>query len=105
MTCVHALPVTGGRRERYGKGRHCGCRGKEHKARYHGIVWRRERTSLNGPWNIVVDEHSIGAQALFDLAYFTSPPELTRMEPVEFSLAPPRQLQVLRDFYAQKVAE
>ncbi len=61
----------------------------------------RERTSLNGPWNIVVDEHSIGAQGLFGTAYYTPVPELTGMELVEFSFDPRRQLQVPGEWNTQ----
>ncbi len=61
----------------------------------------RERNSLNGPWNIVVDEHGIGAQGLFGLAYYTPPPELTGMELVEFSFDPRRQLQVPGEWNTQ----
>lgn len=61
----------------------------------------RARQSLNGDWNIVVDEHSIGAQGLFGTAYYTPVPELTGMELVEFSFDPRRQLRVPGDWNTQ----
>ncbi len=61
----------------------------------------RERISLNGPWNVVVDEHAIGARGLFGLAYYDLPPETSGMELIEFSFDERRQLQVPGDWNTQ----
>ncbi len=61
----------------------------------------RDTVSLNGAWNVVVDEHDIGAKGLFGSAYYDVPEPLTGMELVEFSFDPRRQLQVPGDWNSQ----
>lgn len=61
----------------------------------------RERVSLNGPWNVIVDEHDIGAKGLFGGAYYEVPVPGTGMELVEFSFDPRRQLRVPGDWNTQ----
>ena len=61
----------------------------------------RQRISLNGPWNIIVDEHQIGDQGLFGGAYFEIPTVQTGMELVEHSLDPRRQVNVPGDWNTQ----
>ncbi len=64
-------------------------------------VGGRETRSLNGAWNVVVDEHDIGAKGLFGTAYYDVPAPLSGMELVEFSFDSRRQLQVPGDWNAQ----
>lgn len=64
-------------------------------------VHGRDRQSLNGAWNIVVDEHDMGARGLFGGAYYVPPIPQTGMELVEFSFDPRRQLQVPGDWNSQ----
>ncbi len=61
----------------------------------------REKTSLNGAWNIVVDEHNMGDRGLFGGAYYALPQEQTGMELVEFGFDSRRQLQVPGDWNSQ----
>jgi beta-glucuronidase len=61
----------------------------------------RDRVSLNGPWNIVVDEHDIGSKGLFGGAYYDVPAPQTGMELVEFSFDARRQLNVPGDWNTQ----
>jgi beta-glucuronidase len=61
----------------------------------------RTRTSLNGPWQVVVDEHDIGSKGLFGGAYYEVPAPGTGMELVEFSFDPRRQLNVPGDWNTQ----
>ncbi len=64
-------------------------------------VHGRDAQSLNGPWNIVVDEHNLGARGLLGGAYYTPPAAPTGMELVEFSFDARRQLQVPGDWNSQ----
>jgi beta-glucuronidase len=64
-------------------------------------VTGRDSTSLNGAWNIIVDEHGMGDVGLFGGAFFEPPAPLTGMELVEFSFDPRRQLQVPGDWNTQ----
>ncbi|MFV8817497.1 glycoside hydrolase family 2 TIM barrel-domain containing protein [Haliea sp. E17] len=61
----------------------------------------RAHQTLNGAWNVVVDEHSMGAKGLFGTAYYTPPEPQTGMELVEFSFDPRRQLEVPGDWNTQ----
>ena len=61
----------------------------------------RNKTSLNGAWNIIVDEHDIGAKGLFGPAFYIVPTPQTGMELVEFSFDERRQLQVPGDWNSQ----
>jgi beta-glucuronidase len=61
----------------------------------------RERVSLNGAWNVIVDEHDMGAKGLFGGAYYEVPSPATGMELVEHSFDPRRQLQVPGDWNTQ----
>lgn len=64
-------------------------------------VHGRDVQSLNGDWNIIVDEHDLGARGLFGGAYYVPPASQTGMELVEFSFDPRRQLQVPGDWNTQ----
>ncbi len=61
----------------------------------------RERVSLNGAWNVIVDEHDMGAKGLFGGAFYEVPPPRTGMELVEHSFDSRRQLQVPGDWNTQ----
>tara|TARA_R110002049_G_scaffold73329_27_gene189699 strand:- start:1886 stop:3940 length:2055 start_codon:yes stop_codon:yes gene_type:complete len=61
----------------------------------------RSRVSLNGAWNILVDEHEIGERGLLGGAYHAPVPPLTGMELVEHSFDERRQLNVPGDWNTQ----
>jgi beta-glucuronidase len=64
-------------------------------------VQGRQIQSLNGQWNVIVDEHDIGERGLFGGAYYAPPQPESGMELVEFSFDPRRQLQVPGDWNSQ----
>jgi beta-glucuronidase len=64
-------------------------------------VHGRDVHSLNGAWNVIVDEHDLGARGLFGGAYYVPPAPQTGMELVEFSFDARRQLQVPGDWNSQ----
>jgi beta-glucuronidase len=61
----------------------------------------RERRSLNGAWNIIVDEHDMGAKGLFGGAFCDVPVPGTGMELIDHSFESRRQLQVPEDSNTQ----
>ena len=61
----------------------------------------RNALSLNGTWNIVVDEHEIGERTFLGGPYFKRPERSTGMELVEFSFDERRTLQVPGDWNSQ----
>ena len=64
-------------------------------------VAARDKTSLNGKWNIVVDEHEIGERAFLGGPYYSRPTRETGMELVEFSFDDRRALNVPGDWNSQ----
>lgn len=64
-------------------------------------VYGRNTVSLNGKWNIIPDEHNMGAKGLFGGAYSDLPSVQTGMELVEFSFDSHRQLTVPGDWNSQ----
>jgi beta-glucuronidase len=64
-------------------------------------VGGRETQTLNGDWNIVVDEHRAGARGLFGGAYYEPPKPWAGMELVEHSFDPRRSLRVPGDWNTQ----
>lgn len=61
----------------------------------------RGRVSLNGAWNVVVDEHNAGERGLLGGAYYAPIPPLTGMELVEHSFDERRRLRVPGDWNTQ----
>jgi beta-glucuronidase len=61
----------------------------------------RDAVSLNGEWNIIVDEHEVGDYGLLGGPYFDKPGSLTGMELVEHSFDERRQLRVPGDWNTQ----
>ena len=61
----------------------------------------RGRVSLNGEWNVLVDEHEAGERGFLAGAYYTPVPPLTGMELVEHSFDERRRLRVPGDWNTQ----
>ncbi len=64
-------------------------------------VGGREKISLNGQWNIIVDEHEVGESGRFGGAYFKKLEPETGMELFEHSFDERRQLHVPGDWNTQ----
>lgn len=64
-------------------------------------VTDRSKQSLNGTWNIVVDEHQMGERAFLGGPYYARPERSTGMELVEFKFDERRTLQVPGDWNSQ----
>lgn len=64
-------------------------------------VTGRNSVSLNGAWNIVVDEHEIGTRPFLGGPYYKEPVRETGMELVEFSFDSRRTLNVPGDWNSQ----
>ncbi|MDH3994338.1 MAG: hypothetical protein OEV47_15570, partial [Gammaproteobacteria bacterium] len=61
----------------------------------------RGSQSLNGDWNVIVDEHDMGTRGLFGGKYYEVQPPLSGMELVEHSFDPRRRLRVPGDWNTQ----
>ncbi len=61
----------------------------------------RRTESLNGEWNVIVDEHEMGGVGLFGGAYYALPRPQTGMELVEHSFDSRRTLRVPGDWNTQ----